>query len=90
MKISGLKQRKIALPRPKVSLRLKRPTLSRGKIVLLCVCAALLIVCCVLGFVYSDTAGRLLAQQARSAIRARESRDTPRPAHSSPWALKRA
>ena len=64
MKISGLKQRKIALPRPKVSLRLKRPTLSRGKIVLLCVCAALLIACCVLGFVYSDTAGRLLAQQA--------------------------
>ncbi len=64
MKISGLKQRKIALPRPKVSLRLKRPTLSRGKLILLCVAAALLIACCVLGFVYSDTAGELLTQQA--------------------------
>lgn len=64
MKISGLKQRKIALPRPKLSLRLQKPRLSRWHIVLLCLCAALTAAFCVLCIVYSNVADRLLTQQA--------------------------
>lgn len=65
MKISGLKQKK-SIKKPRINLpsvHLRRPKLSRGKIALLIVCAALAVACCVLCFVYSSTAGRLLTQQ---------------------------
>lgn len=67
MKISGVKQKKTGIAKLKRSLpalKLKKPKLSRGRIVLLCVCVVLLIVSCSLGFVYSRAADSLLTQQA--------------------------
>lgn len=46
-----------------------KPKLSRGRIVFLCICAALALCCAVLGFVYSNTADTLLSQQAAERYR---------------------
>lgn len=71
MKISGTKQRKIALRRPKLSLHVKWPRLRGWRLALLCVSAALVVACCVLGFVYADKAGELLSQQAAERYQGR-------------------
>ena len=57
MKLTGIKLRR-GLP------ALRRPKLSRGRLILLCAAAALAIACAALGFAYSGTAGELLSQQA--------------------------
>lgn len=57
MKLTGIKLRR-GLP------ALRRPKLSRGRLILLCAAAALTIACAALGFAYSGAAGELLSQQA--------------------------
>ena len=67
MKLSGTKAgRRIGLRLP-APPRFKRP--SRGKLILLAVCALLTLACVALCFVYSATAGTLLSQQAAERYR---------------------